>query len=54
MCSLFFWDIASLVSVFTVFSCIRCFIARFGMLLQSFFAAQCPINRIGWFFFYYH
>ena len=21
------------------------------MLLQSFFAAQCPINRIGWFFF---
>ena len=53
MCSLFFWDIASLVSVFTVFSCIRCFIARFEMLLQSFFAAQCPINRIGCFF-YFH
>ena len=52
MCSLFFWDIASLVSVFTVFSCIRCFIFRFGMLLKSFFAAQCTMNRIGfWYFF---
>jgi hypothetical protein len=36
-----------MVPVFTVFSCIRCFISRFGMLLKSFLAAQCTMNRIG-------
>lgn len=53
ICRLSFWDIASLIPVFTVFSCIRCFIARFEKLLQSFFVAQCPINRIGLFFCYH-
>jgi hypothetical protein len=54
MCSLFFWDIASLVSVFTVFSCIRCFIFRFEMLLKSFFAAQMS-HEPNWFIcLFYH
>ena len=41
-----------MVPVFTVFSCIRCFISRFGMLLKSFFAAQCTMNRIGFLVFF--
>ena len=44
---MFDWYIAYLIPIFTVFSCIRCFIFRFEMLLKSFFAAQCPMNRIG-------
>ena len=47
----FDWYIAYLIPIFTVFSCIRRFIFRFGMLLKSFFAAQCSMNRIGFGFF---
>ena len=50
--SFYFWYIAYLIPILTVFSCIRCFIFRFEMLLKSFFAAQCPMNRIGFFVYF--
>jgi len=41
-----------LVPIFTVFSCIRRFIFRFGMLLKSFFAAQW-FHEPNWFWIFF-
>ena len=51
---MFDWYIAYLIPIFTVFSCIRCFIFRFEMLLKSFFAAQMS-HEPNWFIYlFYH
>ena len=54
VCVCYIWYIAYLIPIFTVFSCIRCFIFRFEMLLKSFFAAQMS-HEPNWFIYlFYH
>jgi len=54
VCVCYIWYIAYLIPIFTVFSCIRCFIFRFEMLLKSFFAAQMS-HEPNWFIcLFYH
>ena len=51
---MFDWYIAYLIPIFTVFSCIRCFIFRFEMLLKSFFAAQMSHEPTWFIYLFYH